>query len=100
MKIRLHDAERFINWYPHHTKLYLRGERGADASKAFALQKELFAALVPFLDDVSAQARAEALEEAARLVDRALTKWRDGEAVTFQEIALNLRDLASKGGEP
>ena len=61
--VQLHWAERFINWYPFHSKLYVRGARGADQKKASALQKELFDNLVPFLDRLKNEARAELARE-------------------------------------
>lgn len=64
INVRLHWAERFINFYPRETKLYLRGARGADHAKAHALEKELFDALVPFLDKL----RDEAIEDCAKAV--------------------------------
>ena len=59
MKVQLHWAERFINWYPFNTQLYIRGAKGADHEKAFALTKQLFDALAPFLDQLKREARAE-----------------------------------------
>jgi len=66
MKVQLHWAERFINWFPFHSKLYIRGERGADHEKARALTKELFDALVPFLDQLKSEARKELAKELSR----------------------------------
>ena len=63
MRVQLHWAERFINFYPFNTKLYIRGARGADHAKARALEKELFDALVPFLDKLKFEARAEMKRE-------------------------------------
>ncbi len=50
MQVQMHPAEHFLNWYPHNTKLYIRGERGKDWNKQMALHKELFDQLVPWLD--------------------------------------------------
>ena len=70
--VKLHWAERFINWYPFNSKLYVRGARGADHKKARALEKELFDALVPFLDGLKKEAEAEARREVARELKRDL----------------------------
>lgn len=66
MRVTLHWAERFINFYPFNTKLYVRGARGADHTKARALERELFQALVPFLDRLRKEARAEMKAELAK----------------------------------
>jgi len=66
MNVQLHWAERFINWYPFNTKLYVRGAKGADHAKAGALTKELFDALVPFLDKLKSEARKELARELSR----------------------------------
>lgn len=50
MQVQMHPAEHFLNWYPHNTKLYIRGERGKDWKQQMALHKELFDQLVPWLD--------------------------------------------------
>jgi hypothetical protein len=62
LEVKLHPAERFLNWFPKHTKLYVRGERGADWPKRNKLDKELFDALVPFLEGLRHEARIEAYE--------------------------------------
>jgi len=62
LTVKLHPAERFLNWFPRHTKLYIRGERGADWPKRNKLDKELFDALVPFLELLRHEARVEAYE--------------------------------------
>lgn len=49
-RVEKHLAEKFIDWYPTNTKLYLRGERGADHKKMGELNRELFKALVAFFD--------------------------------------------------
>lgn len=72
MRVKIHWAQRFIDWFPHHTKLYIRGERNADHAKADALRKELFDALVPFLDRMRTDARAEARKELAQELARSL----------------------------
>lgn len=64
MRVQYHWAERFINWYPFNTKLYLRGEKGADWDKAQKLEKELFDALVPFLDQLKKEAYQEGFNAA------------------------------------
>jgi hypothetical protein len=66
MRVRLHWAERFINFYPSNTKLYVRGARGADHAKARKLEKELFDSLVPFLDKLKREARIELANELKR----------------------------------
>lgn len=53
IEIVKHPAERFIDWFPHNTKLYIRGERGKDGREVDALYQELFDQLVPFLEEVA-----------------------------------------------
>lgn len=67
MNVRLHWAERFLNWFPHHTKLYLRGERGKDMGGRMALQKELFNALAPFFDALRKEALTEGHKAGLRI---------------------------------
>ena len=50
LKVKKHWAERFMDWYPYNTKLYIRGERGKDWPEMRKLHKELFDQLVVFLD--------------------------------------------------
>lgn len=47
--VRLGLAERFLNWYAKHTKLYIRGQRGKDWDEQRRLDAELALALGPFL---------------------------------------------------
>lgn len=47
--VRLSLAERFLNWYAGHTKLYIRGQRGKDWNEQRRLDAELAVALEPFL---------------------------------------------------
>ncbi len=55
MIVRKHWAERFIDWFPNNTKLYIRGERGKDWNETSALYKELFDQLAPFMDKLRAE---------------------------------------------
>ena len=50
MKVKKHIAEKFIDWYPLNTKLYLRGERGKSQAEASAMREELFRQLVSFFN--------------------------------------------------
>lgn len=50
--VRLSPGEKFLNWFPYNTKLYIRGERGADHAKANALYRELWEAVNPWLKDL------------------------------------------------
>jgi hypothetical protein len=47
--VRLGLAERFLNWYPRNTKLYIRGQRGKGWDEQRRLDAELALALGPFL---------------------------------------------------
>ena len=49
LTVKLHLAEKFINWFPSNTKLYLRGERGKDWATISKLYSELFQQLKIFL---------------------------------------------------
>jgi len=66
MKVKLSWAEKFINWFPKNTKLYLRGERGKTAQEADALYRELFMALLPFMEKL----RLDAVEDCAQCQER------------------------------
>lgn len=50
IRVQLSLAEHFLNWYPHATKLYIRGERGKDRAVVDRLHKELFDQLCEFFD--------------------------------------------------
>jgi len=39
--VKLSYGERFLNWYPTHTKLYIRGQKGKDWNEQRALDSEL-----------------------------------------------------------
>lgn len=67
MRVSLHWAEHFLNFYPFKTKLYLRGERGKDHAEARALQNELFKALVPFFDGLRKDAIREGHQQGLRI---------------------------------
>jgi hypothetical protein len=41
--VKMSLGERFINWFPFKTKLFLRGEKGADHAKSDALYAEIAA---------------------------------------------------------
>lgn len=58
MNVKLHWAERFLNWYPANTKLYVRKSKGVDYDR-FKLDRDLFHQLVPFLDKLRNEALAE-----------------------------------------
>jgi len=62
MRVKVHWAETFLNWFPVHTKLYIRGERGKDWPQAEALRQELFHVLVPFFDRLRKEAYEEGFE--------------------------------------
>lgn len=70
MQAKLHWAERFMNWFPAHTQLYIRGERGKSRREVQALRKELFDKLAPFLDRCRAEAKAEEREECAKACEQ------------------------------
>ena len=61
--VKYHWAERFINWFPFNTKLYIRGERGKNRNETDRLYKELFDQLVPFLDKLKKEAYDEGFSE-------------------------------------
>ena len=73
--VRLGLAERFLNWYAHHTKLYIRGQQGKDWNEQRRLDQELADAIGPWLrslvDERTADLRAE-LAEAKQERDDAL----------------------------
>lgn len=93
MRVTLHWAERFINWFPHNTKLYVRRKNGTDC---FQEDRELFSALAPFLDGLRAEAKAEGAAEE-----------RDAIASAFENIErleISGKDAAviirARGGKP
>lgn len=64
MNVKLHWAERFINWFPNNSKLYIRGEQGKGWNETQQLYSDLFKALAPFLDKLKAEAYQEGYESA------------------------------------
>jgi len=50
--VKLSLAERFLNWYPSHTKLYIRGQQGKDWETQRVLDLELAKVLNPFLEKI------------------------------------------------
>jgi len=73
LRVKLHWAERFLNWYPHNTRLYLRKKKGQEPH--FSRDgKELFDQLAPFLDKLKEEAYQEGY--LASLKDYAI--WNDG----------------------
>jgi len=59
--VKLHWAERFLNWYPHNTRLYLRKKKGQEPH--FQRDgKELFDQLAPFLDKLKKECYQEAYQ--------------------------------------
>jgi len=80
--VKLSPGERFLNWYPKHTKLYLRGERGRDWAERRALDQELFDELNPFLCALLNEARRDECARVLKLVvqhmarrDRCSREW-------------------------
>jgi len=59
VKVRLSWVERFLNFFPSGTKLYLRGERGKDEGARAKLYEELVEAMAPFFEKL----REEAFED-------------------------------------
>lgn len=64
IKIKKHWAERFIDFYPVHTNLTLKGSYNADWRKHLELNNELFHQLAPFFKDMRAEIKEETLNEA------------------------------------
>lgn len=51
MQIKKSLAERFIDWYPHNTKLYIRGERSCKSyADTMKLLQELHGQLCEFFE--------------------------------------------------
>lgn len=65
IQVKKHWAERFLDWYPYNTRLYIRKKRNQNAN-FMRDGKELFDQLVPFFEKF----RNEVLEEAAQYVDQ------------------------------
>ena len=61
--IKKHWAEKFMDWYPFNTKLYIRGEIGADWKKSSRLREELFDQLAPFFEEMREKIKKEVVEE-------------------------------------
>jgi len=62
LKVELHWAERFLNWFPHNTRLYIRKKK--DVEPHFSRDgKELFDQLVPFLDKLRKEAYTEGWDD-------------------------------------
>ena len=65
LKVKLHWAERFLNWFPYNTRLYIRKKKGQDIE--FQRDgKELFDQLVPFLDNLRKEAYIEGYHDATK----------------------------------
>ena len=69
IKIKKHMAERFIDWYPFHTNLTLKGSYNADWRKHLELNNELFHQLVPFFEEMRKEIKNKAFEEAANHIE-------------------------------
>lgn len=61
--VQLSLAERFLDWYPRHTNLYIRGAAGKDWKTRLELDQELADVLNPFLQQLVSEAVAEHLKE-------------------------------------
>ena len=61
--VKLGYGERFLNWYAHNTKLYIRGQQGKDWARQRELDAELAAAVGPWVqkqvDEATGGMRAE-----------------------------------------
>lgn len=68
MNVKLHWAERFINWFPHHTDLYVRRKKRGEQRRI--LGKDVVAALASFFDGLLAEAKAEGAAEAEAVLSR------------------------------
>jgi hypothetical protein len=62
MNVKLSWVERFINWFPGHTRLYIRGAQGKPRHEIERLWRELFGDLKPFLAELRDEAYREGYE--------------------------------------
>lgn len=65
LTVKLHWSERFINWYPHNTRLYLRKKKGQEPHFSRD-EKELFDQLTPFLDKLKEEAYIQGYRDATK----------------------------------
>jgi hypothetical protein len=66
LNVKLSWSERFINWFPYNTRLYIRKKKGVEPN--FSTDgKELFDQLAPFFDKLKEEARREGYEEAINI---------------------------------
>lgn len=93
MQVRTSWAERFMNYFPYHTKLYSR--RGKNGYKETVMRKELFDDLVPFFRPVEELEREnERLREAGLALLKAVYVG-DGKVVCPKAIIGPVRLMVS-----
>ena len=66
MNVRLSWGERFINWFPYNTKLYIKGEKGKSAAEVDFLYRELAKQFSDWMREQEEKDRIRAAEEEAR----------------------------------
>lgn len=69
IKVKKHIAERFMDWFPHHTNLYLEGTEDVDWKEASKLREELFHQLVSFFEGYKEEVVNEALGNLEKKLD-------------------------------
>ena len=71
--VKKHPAERFLDWYPYNTRLYMRKKKGVEPHFSHD-GKELFDQLVPFFDSIT-----KPLEERIKFLEEELKRRGDDE---------------------
>ena len=69
LTIKLSWSERFLNFMTHNTKLYIYGEKSADAKRKQELYKELFLQLRPFFDKLYNEAYQQGHNDALKAAE-------------------------------
>jgi len=87
--VKLSLAERFLNWYPKHTKLYIRGERGKDWETRRLLDQELVEALNPFLERLVQERVDEILARQNIVSDKLVCDWSADEFYAAKQLVLD-----------
>lgn len=75
MQVKLHWAERFINFMVHHTDLYQRKTKENKHLEGIARDKYLFDQLVPFFEQLKKEAYLEGKKDGIS----EYAWWKDGE---------------------
>jgi hypothetical protein len=104
-QVRKHIAERFIDWFPMNTKLYIRGEVGKPWEIRAILYKELFGRLKEFFDKEWPSEPADVQRYSTHIaahpsgVEVQMLPNPAGDWVRFADVASSKESCAGSGSE-